>query len=326
MRGREGVRRRAGRVAVSVAVGAVLLGCDGQEADHRPAASATEAAEDPGDFVTPAVYVSRLTFVGFGPDQALLHLRLRNQTTPSALVRRYRGWRVRDGNWRPVLSLRDSLPVPRAAWRTLPAAGLRIRVGEAGELDGLVVGGVSRRLRLDAGETVAEWSGMSGLRETLRRATLLDGPVPEEGLVLFQQSARPERIRSEPPAFQTLLVADTLGDGLLLIRSRAAPEAPARAWTWIGGQAHEWLDAVLRPLTPREGSTGRWALELPSAGITGELDGGSVAFDERPEDRIEGEALHDSLAGARAFRITGTLVVEGIVRKVSGVGLDDRGG
>ncbi|MFQ5747154.1 MAG: hypothetical protein ACE5HF_08055 [Gemmatimonadota bacterium] len=318
----EGAKGRLVRLGAGLAAAVLLAACDGGEAGRPPEPTPGSATEGE-DVVTPAVYISRLTFVGFGADGGLVHLRFRNRTTPSALLRRYRGWRSRDGAWRPVLSLRDSLPVPRAAWRTLPAVGLRIRVGETGEIDGLVIGRASGRLRLDAGETLAEWTGMSGLRETLRRASLRDGNGEEQGLLLFQQSARPERIRSEPPAFETLLVADTLGNGLLMMRSRAVPESPARAWTWMGGEVREWLDAVLRPLKPREGAPGRWALELPGAGITGELDGVAVAFDERPEaDTADGRETSE---GARAFRLTGTLVVGGTVRPVVGVGLDGRG-
>jgi hypothetical protein len=261
-----------------------------------------------------AVYHTELTFVGHGQPPSLLHLRFDNQIDSESLRMRYRGWFAGD-EWSAILEHRDTLPLPRAAWRVLPTGPLRIVVGEAGELASVILERTDGALRLDSWGTIASWNSSTGQRESLRLAELLEGDGGEGGLLLSRQRARPVDEPVPQNVAQYFLVSDTLGNGVLLMRDSTVPDAPVTAWTWFQGVESEWDDALVLTLSATEGSPGRWSFELPEAGLLGQLNAVPPRWNELPEEG----------AGFDVFRLDGTLVLGGEPWTVSGVGLQERG-
>jgi hypothetical protein len=280
--------------------------------DRRAAGDSTAASTTPV-----AVYHTGLTFLGFGADPALVHLRFENRTGPEMLRLEYRGWTAGADAWTPVLAVIDSIPVPRAAWRILPAGPLRLGVEDGGEVASLRIrldaGGV---LRIDGLEEVSAWSGVTGRRESLRSADLQVADRVESGWLLQRQRAR---FRDEPMSdrlMQTFALADTLGNGLLLLRDRVfGDEAPATAWAWVEGVRLDWSDAVLLALPAAAGAAGSWSFEIRDVGVFGEIRGEEPVLDALP---AEGP-------GFRLFPVRASLVVGESRLSLRGVAIEERG-
>ncbi|MFQ5890008.1 MAG: hypothetical protein ACE5JR_08130 [Gemmatimonadota bacterium] len=287
-----------------------------RESSDAPERTGSDVAEpEPNSEITPAVYRTSLTFAGFGPEPTVAHLVFENRTGASSLRRAYRGWLARGESWQTILSLRDSLPLPRAAWRVLPQQGLlRVHPVQGGELGSVRIGAPDGPLRLDGGPLIADWIGSTGWRETMRAASLSRAGVAEPGLLLARRSAWAATDTVPPSVQQYFVLVDSVGDGLLLLRGGVGADAPATAWTWLEGLESEWPDAVVRSLAAPPGSAGRWSVQLPDAGIIAELEGGPLAVGE-PGGAGE---------GLRVFRTRGTFLVAGVPRRLAGIGVEDR--
>jgi hypothetical protein len=296
---------------------AVLGTACGSGEEPDPAARAVPADEASLSTAPLAVYHTGLTFVGFGADPALLHLRLENRTEADRLDLEYRGWTVAGGSWTPVLAVVDSIPVPRAAWRIVPAGALRLGVEDGGEVASLRVrldsGGT---LRVDALEEVSAWSGVTGRRESLRSADLQVPGRFESGWLLQRQRAR---FRNDPVPdrlMQTFAMSDSLGNGLLILRDRViGDEAPAAAWAWVNGVRLDWSEAVLLALPGDPGVTGSWSFEIRDVGVFGEIMGGPPTLDALP---AEGP-------GFRLFPVRASLALGEDRLALRGVAIEERG-
>ena len=262
-----------------------------------------------------AVYHTSLTFVGFGADPALLHLRLENRTEPSRLRLDYRGWIPGTGSWTPVLAVEDSIPVPRAAWRILPAGPLHLSVEDGGQLSSLRLSVDGGSVRLDALEEVSSWSGTTGQRESLRAADLQVGDRVESGWLLRRRRARLTSESTGDRVLQAFVLSDTLGNGLLILRDRAFPDAPAMVWAWMDGVQLDWSDAVLLDLPGSTTPPGSWSFEVPVVGLFGEISGGAPLLDALPQQG----------PGVRLYRASGSIGFGEQQRSMSGIGIEERG-
>ncbi len=303
-----------GACASVAALCAVLAGC-GEPGEQTPpekparAISESRSAEPlPGAF-----YHTELTFVGRGEAPALLHLRFDNRTDSVSIRLRYRGW-FGGEQWNELIDRRDSLPIPRAAWRILPTGPIRIVVGEGGEPSSVILQLQDADLRLDSRGAIGSWNSSTGGRESLRLAELLVEAGAETGLLLARQSARRIDAPAEEDHGQYFLLSDTTGNGLLLMRDSTSPDAPVTAWTWFDGIEGEWDDAMILTLAASEGTPGRWSFELPEAGVLGELRGVPPELAEPADDGTE---FH-------AFRVDAALVIEGESWTMSGIGVQER--
>jgi hypothetical protein len=303
---------RAACVAASLAL--LLVACDGTP--ERPSSARGPRDAPPSSEPPPlAVYQTSLTYVGFGPDPALLHLRLENRTEPGELLLDYRGWAAAAEGWTPVLDVTDSVPVPRAAWRPLPVGPLRLRVGEGARLATVVLDLPGSPVRIEAGPELSTWSGTTGRRESLRTALLERGDRQEAGLLLQRQRARPA---DQPPgdrSLQVFLVTDSLGDALVLLRDRAFPDAPATAWALVDEVTLDWSETIVLSLSAPTGSPGRWSYEVRDSGVFGELEGVGPVLDRLPATG----------SGFRLFRVRGTISFGEERRPVVGIGFEERG-
>jgi hypothetical protein len=284
--------------------------------ESTPVEEATETGSgDTASATLEALYHTSLTFVGFGAAPALLHLRLENRTEPGRLRMDYRGWIAGSANWTPVLAVEDSIPVPRAAWRVVPAGPLHLSVEDGGQMSSLRLVLEGGEVRLDAMDEVSTWSGSTGQRESLRIADLQAGGRLESGWLLRRRRAR---LLNEEPGervLQAFVLSDTLGNGLVILRDRAFPDAPATVWAWIDGVRLDWSDAVLVDLPGTAEPPGSWSFEVPDAGLFGEISGTSPVLDELPATD----------PGFRLYRVTGSIGFGEQRRSMSGVGLEERG-
>jgi hypothetical protein len=284
--------------------------------DPVPVDEASEPAGGRSAVTTPeALYHTSLTFVGFGAEPALLHLRLENRTEPNRLRLDYRGWIPGTGSWTPVLSVVDSIPVSRAAWRIVPAGPLHISVEDGGQLSSLRLAVDGGSLRLDALEEVSSWSGATGQRESLRAADLQVGERVEGGWLLRRRRARLASDNIGERVLQAFVLSDTLGNGLLILRDRAFPDAPATVWAWMDGVQLDWSDAVLLDLPGSATPPGSWSFEVPDVGLFGEIAGGTPLLDSLPPQG----------SGFRLYRASASIGFGEEQRSMSGIGFEERG-
>jgi hypothetical protein len=301
------------RLLIGMAV--LLGGCGPGESPPAEERSTPTAGEGSPSTTPLAVYHTALTFVGFGREPSLVHLRFENRTEPDRLQMEYNGWIAGGDEWTSVLGVVDSIPVPRAAWRVLPAGPLRVGVEDGGELSTLRLDLAGGPVRIDALEEVSSWSGSTGQRESLRFADLQAGGRVESGWLIQRQRAR---LLDEPAPdrrIQAFLLADTLGNGLLILRDRAFADAPATVWAWLDGVQLDWADAVLLDLPGSTGLPGSWSFEVPDVGLFGEVSGGEPMMDELPEEGT----------GFRLYRLSATIGFGNEQRSLSGIGVEERG-
>lgn len=254
---------------------------------------------------TPARYRTQLAFVPFAEEGPSLYLRLEQTARFDRLERRYRGWTMEGGRARTLFSMADTLPVPRAGWRVLPAAGLRVMAGGDGRIQGVVLGDTAAPLRLVVDSSLVEWSGITGQRERLAGARTIRGGDTVPGVLLQRRQARP------------LEATDTPGDaGFLLV---AGPPAVGAAVLLASGQPGDTAAAV----HALQGQTLRSWNEVGVRGPDRGSDGGPPAWELRPDP--EGPSLRlrapagEVAGGVAPAAVEGTLGLEGAPRPVAGL-------
>lgn len=303
------------RFRTAALVGAAVLAACGSPADR--ARDQRAAGSDPdGDAARfRAAYLTSLTFVGFQSPPSLAHVRFENRTDGDRLVLSYEGWLAGRDEWTPVLALRDTLPVPRAAWRVVPAGPARIRVGNGAQIESLSLPLDSVTLRVEALDAISAWGSTTGQRETLRSAELSVGAFSEPGLLLQQRRARILDAPRPDTVSQAFVLTDTLGNGLIILHRSALPDVPASVWAWLDGERVEWSDALVLPLASSEGTTGRWSLEVADRDITVEIEGSEPSRD----------ATSASGSAYRLFPVRATLSFADQRRTMAGVRIGDVG-
>jgi len=283
--------------------------------------------------ISPAEYATEMAFVGFAPRPLRLFARFVHQTSEEYLERSYGGWLESGGSWQPLATLRDRLPVPRAAWRILPGGPWRVMAAEGGEVAGLVYRDTSSEFRLTPGELVAEWTGETGQREALLLAQVQQGDSLQNGLLVLRRSARLRAAGSDEatangsdslPASrvvglraQLFLLVDSLNNGLLVARDADDPDSTAIAWTWVGSIGNEWTDVRVQPPEDVSRALARWLVELPEAGVTARF-----RLEPLPEDSADGGLRNERMP--HPYAIQGRLEILGNGQPASGLGVESR--
>lgn len=270
--------RPGGRAAVLAACAALAAaGCGEEPAERLPETGTSQAADSAAaSATTPARYVTTVAFAS--PDSAAgLLLRLEQTTGPGSLRRRYEGWLLSARRWRSVLSLSDTVPVPRARWRVLPGGGLRLEVATGGEITAYRLRSGELDVRLELGELSSSWPSPTGQRERLRRARLRAGDDTFVGLAVVRRSALPMDGESPgaSPGFLLLAISDR--EGLVVTLPHDGP-GPAVAYGRIADRVGPW-DSI--------------SVELPEAAAGGSvrLAGGSIEIGLEPLGRETGGAV-----------------------------------
>lgn len=329
-------RHRTATLALLVPATLGAAGACGGERGPAPAGTPAADPAEPAGAVAPTRYLSGFAFTGAVTGGSQLYLELVNETSESALARDYRGWLSSGDGWERLLTLRDTVPVPRAAWRILPGGGLRVLVGDGSRIVGLAYTDSARRLRLQPTRVIADWTGPTGQRELLAEAVLRHDSLSQPGLLFFRRAARAPGGPADGGPDRLLLLGDTRGNGLLVADAGPDTTVSGFAWGWIDGARSRWTDAELLAAAPAaageaadtpaaadaladraidpdgasaaDGGRESWTLRIPSAGILGRLRAVGATGAE----------------GATLLLVAGTLEADGGSRPVRGLILRGR--
>ncbi len=275
-------------VALSLALGACDRASDGAPrgaAGARARTAASDTASEP--FVeTPTLYSTHFLFLATGGSGLLatsLHLVARAE--PGRYLRDHRGWLVQGSEWVAVAWDRAEEPPVRRPWRIFPARGLRIIVGEQGELSELIAQAVdpseeaNGRARLGVGLRLDRWEDADAARRQIREAQLWLTSTPLPGILLEEQVARAGALT--PPSFRphdTAILRASGGDLFILSHTRDREGyGTSFAWASLGGVNRRWdrLDMQtaerMNDTTLNRGVPARWQVHVPEPRLLGEL-------------------------------------------------------
>ena len=268
----------------------LLCGCAEPEPLADPGTTADQSV-DPAEDIAPARYLTHIVFAGI--DGTAFFGSFMQDAQPDRLEREYRVWLGDDAGWTALLAVNDTLPIPRAAWRILPAGAMTVRVGDARQVVGLAFRTPGGRFALHAGEEVAVWTGPTGQRESVGVAAIETGDRQAGGVLYFRRAARALRYPSQAGDIRAFVLTDSVGNGLLIEQSEADGTAVAR--TWLHGAAAAWDAVALAPDTTAAGlRSPRWTFDIPGAGLRGTIRAVSTPTGTPvPTVRIECELTAD---------------------------------
>lgn len=283
-----GIAARAAWPAPVLGVLCALSACAG-----APPGETSETRGDiAGEPLTAAVDARYLTHLLFAADDGTAFIASFDQTAEGEDLRLDYDVRFAEGDsWRPLVRAQDTLSVARAAWRLLPARGMAVRVGDAGQVVSLLFSELADRdpagenptgqsptgedpsgeaadtVRLVADEEVSVWTGPTGQRESLGIAALQTRDRVVPGILFFRRAARALSIPVAATDGQTFVFADSLGNGLVVHAGTLGQ--PAVAHTWLHGVEEAWGDVTLEPADPGVTPGPAWRFEIPGTTVRG---------------------------------------------------------
>ncbi len=316
-----GNRWRAWTGCVLAGTVALAAACSGGEPPESGSQALSRPATATPSAVTPARYVTDLAFSGFAAVAPSALLRFRNDVDATSLSRRYRVWVGHGDRWDTALSVADSLPVPRAAWRILPGHGLRVMAASGGELASLVLRGPDSAFQLEPGKVLDEWTSPTGQRSRLLLASWSAGGEPATGLLFERREARP--FDTPPPRTleEALLATDAAGNGVLVLRDvgdEDTTRAATTVYTWLDGHEARWPEARM-DVRPHPGGRG-WSIRIAEAGLDLSLSYGARVVD----DTVVADSTSLG-AGLSLHALRGTLRLAGRARPAHGLAFLARG-
>ena len=242
------------------------------------------ATEEAAATQADARYVTHLLFAG--TDGSTFFGAFDQSAEQSRLTRRYDAWWSDGRSWQPLARSRDTLPVPRAAWRILPVPDMAVRVGDAGQMVSLTfTPHNSTPVRLDAREAISVWTGPTGQRESLGLGVLQVRDSATAGILFFRRAARALRIPPTAGASRTFVLADSIGNGILL--HTGDEQQPTVAHTWLHGTEAAWSSVILETLDST-GTTEQWNFRISGTDLRGNIrtrtgvDSGDASSDAPP--------------------------------------------
>ncbi|WP_420447064.1 hypothetical protein [Candidatus Palauibacter sp.] len=274
----QGLAARAACPRLLFCMLAALSACAGAP----PGETSETGGEIGGEALAVAVDARYLTHLLFAADDGTAFVASFDQTAEGEDLRLDYDVRLAEGDsWRPLMRAQDTLSVARAAWRLLPARGMAVRVGDAGQVVSLLfsepadrdpagenpAGGAADTVRLVAGEEVSVWTGPTGQRESLGIAALQTGDRVVPGILFFRRAARALNIPVAVTDGQTFVFADSLGNGLVV--HAGAIGQPAVSHTWLHGVEEAWGDVTLEPPDPGGTFGPAWRFEIPGTTVRG---------------------------------------------------------
>lgn len=286
MRVRQGVLERAGSLGLAVIALALLLavlGCreppgrEGRREGAQPAQADTGA--DPL-VERPTIYSTHFLFLATeGRSPVGLSMHFVALAEPGRYVRDYRGWLLADTSWTGIAEIHLEEPPTRGPWRIFPAAGLRLIVGEQGELRTLIQKGPAGDARLTLGMALDRFEDPDAARRQIRHATLQLAGSTVSGILLEEQVARLGP--GVAPLYRSHETAVLhLGRDDLLIFSQQRDSAgygSSFAWASLGGVNRRWDRVTVEGVNLQADTAGgrtlpaRWTITIPEPGLEAEL-------------------------------------------------------
>lgn len=238
--------------------------------------------------------------------------------------REARGWLARSGTWERFYTERWSGPATRSPSRLLPHGSMRLLVGDAGDVEGILFQEEQRQLEVALGGVLMEWVAPWGQTLRLVDAALyiLDQRVP--GMVLdLSRAYGADETRPGDWAFLTS------GDSLQVVlaappqgRSRAGP--PYQGWARMELQDLRWPQLIVDWAETRAFPAARrdvpvsWTVASPSGDLEGTLE-------TRSSEITAGQGEGPLLPVDGLFDVEGTLTIENREFEVRGIFRHRRG-
>lgn len=281
------------RLHLPILLLAALAACGGPEAP-------VEAGEGAGDGSGPTFrYAREYTFVGMRADTPfVVPFAFRATPAGESLDREARAWLGRGASWEQFLDESYTNAASSGVWRVLPRGSLGLAAGGPTEVEALWFRQGSRRLRLDLGAPLTEWTQGEDVRYRVDQARLTLGEESMPGVAL--EMLRVERA-DDDGASDALVVAS--GDSLRLLVAEAMDgEGEGRGVAWMRGPEGDraWDVAEVRwmEVEPYEEARRdipvRWTFRVPQAGLYGQVEsmGYTVVLGEERAGRRALEARY----------------------------------
>lgn len=238
----------------------------------------------------PTVYSTHFLFVATGgslprsasapaPSPLAASIHFMGRAGAGLYVRDYRGWLIQNAAWTPIAWDRVEEPPTRAPWRVFPAQGLRLIVGDQGEIRELIADAAPRRVHLGVGLLLDRWEDPDAARRQIREAQLWFTATPIRAILLEEQVARPGA--AVPPPFRShdTAVLRLSGGDLLIFSHQRDREGYGTSFAWasLGGVNRRWdrvdlqLPERMTDTTFRRSVPARWELTIPEPNVRGEL-------------------------------------------------------
>jgi len=267
----------------------VFLAACGESAPESRLESQSDSLETAAEPIAPARYLTHFMFAGVN---RTAFFGVFDQTTDERSLRRtYHAWWAGPEGWTELIGIRDTLPVPRAAWRVLPAAAMELQVSDAREIVGLTFSTPGGRVVLRSSAESSVWTGPTGQRESMGFAALEIDGQSANGVLFFRRAARALQFPGDPGSDRGFVMADSAGNGLLI--EADGDDGPVVARTWIDGAVASW-DSVtfVADSTSVDEAVRRWSFEIPAAALSGTI---RVIADapNSPAFRVECDLLAD---------------------------------
>jgi hypothetical protein len=296
----------AGLLAVLLAVG-----CGAPEAEPTGRPEASESQPTQGNFHG-RIYERSFVFTTLTGDSAFVVPWLMSaRTRPGGVDRTARGWLARGDTWEPFYDEGWETPPSRAPWRILPHRSLRLVVGEADAVAGILFSEGPRQLELELSSLRGEWTGGRGQVFRVLEAALYLSDQRIRGMALdMSRGFGPDESPHRDWAF---LVS---GDSLQLILERAPEQAatgdaaPFDVWGQLASSDLAWPKLTLTPAEVRAFQPARqdvpvsWRITAEGGAPVGDLQVSAAQI-------RAGEGSGPVLPVDALFLVSGTLTIEG---------------
>ena len=295
---RDASRPYAPPLPALLVVCSAAFGCRDMAPDADRGAADAESA-DPSALRVDARYLTHLAFAG--SDGRLFYGSFDQTAERGRLERAYGVWWAGADGWQSLVETRDTIPVARAGWRLLPARPMTVRIGDAGQIVSVAFSPDDESesaVRLQVGEEVSAWTGPTGQRESLGIAVIHAEGRASLGVLFFRRAARALGIPPSAPPSRSFVLADSIGNGLLIHEGGAT--GPSVVHAWLHGALSSWTDLVLEP-ADSVGRSARWSFEIPGTELRGNLRTRPLPADGSPVVAVECILY----AGSEQFRFTG---------------------
>lgn len=298
---------------------AATTACGGAENAPQRAPDAAGESSAPGNF-RGRIYERNFVFTTLSGDSAFLVPWLMTaQTRPGGVDRQARGYFARGSTWENFYDQSWATPPSRAPWRILPHGSLRLVVGDADAVAGVIFSEGPRQLELElSGGPLMEWTGNRGQIYRLQDGAAYLSDQRVSGLVLDMT-----RVHGAEEAAQGDWAFLTSGDSLQMVLENptaAPPGTPggSRAWARLDFRDLRWPAVTIDWADVRGFQPARQDVPV-SFTITSDADDLDGVLQVQSAQIQAGTGPGPLLPVDALFLVSGTLRVEGGTYPVRGL-------